>query len=359
MSFFSYSDENDENDELDESEPQKEVATSSTKKTVQIAGRDGNYQIATTILDRYPMRPNRLEEMTLAQFSTCYVVAYTVAQSTQFDKDGCSNDLSNQNVFNTQVLLPQHITLKENLGLMRLRRFPQVMRFHSSKRKEGHEEHYSELLLFCHWRNEVVDFKRSNPKACIEVYEERRQELIDNKSNLFPGEQVLEAIDTADLEELKPTHIYDLIASQNVQDNEDDREQGVLDDPDFESFGYTGNLGEENRETREDCKFRKIKLPSNDELEIITRQLVPEQMNALRHIVFTMKSILRAKENLNISFKPLQLIVHGGAGVGKSSFIRAASMQAEKILCRPGDDPNYPKVLLCAPTGKAASLIGE
>ena len=326
---------------------------------MQIAGRDGDYQAATNMHDRYPMRPNRLEKMTLAQFSTSYVIAYTVPKSAKFDNDGCSTDLSTQTVFNSEVCLPEHITLRENLGIMRLRRFPQVMRFQASKRKEGHEEQYSELLLFCHWRNENADFKRLNPKDCISVYNERKQELIDNKRKMFPGEEVIDAIDTADLEELKPTHIYDLIASQNIQENEDDREEGALDDPDFESFGYMGNLGQEKKENLEDHKFRKIRLPSNEELEMITRRLVPEQMNALRQIVSTMKCILRAKENLSFSFKPLRLIVHGGAGVGKSSFIRAASMQAEKILCRPGDDPNHPKVLLCAPTGKAASLIGE
>ena len=297
--------------------------------------------------------------MVLAQFATSYVVANNISKDAKFDNKGCSTDLSDQTIFNTEVFLPKHIILQENLGIMRLRRFPQVLRYHTSKRKEGHEEQYSELFLFCHWRNEVVEFKRWTPKECIKVYEDRKQELIDNKSMIFPGEQIVDALDTADLEEMKPSHIYDLIASQNVQENDDDKEIGTTDDPDFESFGYTGNLGQETKEKIADCKFRPLKIPSNEELKFITRRLVPEQMNALRKIISTMKAVLRMKANMNTSFKPLQMIVHGGAGVGKSSFIKAASLQAEKILCRPGDDPNFPKVLLCAPTGKAASLIGK
>ena len=328
-------------------------------KTVQIAGREGDYQAATTVIDRYPLRPESLENMVLAQFATSYVVANKISQGIKFDTKGCSIDLSDQRIFNSEVLLPKHITLQENLGVMRLRNFPQVLRYHTSKRKEGHEEQYSELFLFCHWRNEVQEFKRWSPKGCIKVYEDRKQELIENKSKMFPGEQIIYALDTADLEELKPSHIFDLIASQNVQENDDDKEIGTTDDPDFESFGYTGNLAQENKDKREDCKFRTLTIPSNEELKFITRRLVPEQMNALRKIISTMKDVLRTTVNMSTPFKPLRLIVHGGAGVGKSSFIKAASLQAEKILRKPGDDPNFPKVLLCAPTGKAASLIGK
>ena len=46
-------------------------------------------------------------------------------------------------------------------------------------------------------------------------------------------------------------------------------------------------------------------------------------------------------------------------GVGKSRTIRAMSLQAEKILRKSGDHPHYPRVLKCAPTGKASSLIGK
>ena len=38
--------------------------------------------------------------------------------------------------------------------------------------------------------------------------------------------------------------------------------------------------------------------------------------------------------------------------------ILVASKWAEKILIKAGDSPNRPKILLVAPTGKAASLIG-
>ena len=49
----------------------------------------------------------------------------------------------------------------------------------------------------------------------------------------------------------------------------------------------------------------------------------------------------------------------GGAGVGKSFLIRVVAKYVEQILRRPGDNPDRPKVILLAPTGMAASLIGK
>ena len=53
------------------------------------------------------------------------------------------------------------------------------------------------------------------------------------------------------------------------------------------------------------------------------------------------------------------LILHGGGGVGKSFLIELIAQAADRILRKIGDDPNRPKVLLAAPTGIAAMLIGN
>lgn len=48
----------------------------------------------------------------------------------------------------------------------------------------------------------------------------------------------------------------------------------------------------------------------------------------------------------------------GGGGVGKSFTIEVISQAADRILRKSGDNPLRPKVLLAAPTGIAAMLIG-
>ena len=77
-------------------------------------------------------------------------------------KDGCSEQLSRRKIFNSDIYLPQYIELQDNLGFMRLRRHPIVIRIHNSKRKEDYEQQYSELVLFAHWRNEAKEFHENN-----------------------------------------------------------------------------------------------------------------------------------------------------------------------------------------------------
>ena len=123
---------------------------------------------------------------------------------------------------------------------MRLRTYPIVLRIHSSKRKEGHEQHYSELLLFSHWRDEIKDFHRHSPDECMAEYENRKElEINPNRKKMFPGENIIELADFGDL---KPVHVYDNLDCQGNQQNLDDLAAGCMDDPEFESFGYLGNL---------------------------------------------------------------------------------------------------------------------
>ena len=52
-----------------------------------------------------------------------------------------------------------------------------------------------------------------------------------------------------------------------------------------------------------------------------------------------------------------KLMVHGGAGSGKSTFINVMCQYIHQILRRDGDDPDCPYVVLSAATGGSASNI--
>ena len=51
-------------------------------------------------------------------------------------------------------------------------------------------------------------------------------------------------------------------------------------------------------------------------------------------------------------------MISGGGGVGKSFLIEVISQAADRIFRKMGDNPKRPKVILAAPTGIAAMLIG-
>ena len=268
-----------------------------------------------------------------------------------FNDDGCSTEFSNEKIFEKKISeedqilcegmelfeeqypfqemetenegasehdirhrLPKYISLKDGLGMMRLRSHPAVMRIHNSRKKDGHEQQYSELLLFTHWRNEVDEFHPDNGKECVKVYNERKELIKQNKEAIYPGEGMIDLLENMDLDDQRPAHIYDLLDGERQQQKEDDLEAGAENDPQFESFAYTGNLGQQENVQADSSKYRIVKVPQEDELRHRTLRLIPEQMNILRKAVGYCRDVLKSENNPTHKVKPLRLIVHGGAG---------------------------------------------
>ena len=150
-------------------------------------------------------------------------------------------------------------------------------------------------------------------------------------------------------EDSRPEHLYDTIDPLGMQEDDDDLE-GL--EPKDESV-----LPGEAREGRcpEQLKFKQIDVLADDEMLKMARNLSSEQMVVLARIVNYLKKVMLFSDSLE---ELPRLMVHGGGGVGKSYLIRTVAQWAEKILRRAGDNPLKPKVLLLAPTGMAASLIG-
>ena len=134
--------------------------------------------------------------------------------------------------------------------------------------------HYSELLLFAHWRNEKEEFHEDSMENCVNKYNSRKNEIIANRKTLYPGEDVIELLDLADLNLNKPEHVADVLDCQGEQENDDNKAEEFEDDPVYESFGYMGNLNlkeGEAKELVEDFKYKETILPSNDDLKHLTR----------------------------------------------------------------------------------------
>ena len=97
-------------------------------------------------------------------------------------------------------------------------------------------------------------------------------------------------------------------------------------------------------------------MQTDKELLELARTLIPEQKIVLKEVVKYCKNISTPQKS--VVNPQLRLIVHGGAGVGKSQTINTCSQWAEKILRREGSNQDLPRVLLLAPTGVSANLIG-
>ena len=336
-------------------------------KKIKIANRDGLFQQVVTPHDRYSVRPKSLENMCLAQWAVSYQSTSKVPKDTNFDNDNNSIDLSNLKLYsNADINLPKYIDLTNfNLGYMRARTFEAVLRVHkSSKKKESHEQFYAELQLYFPWRNETECLKRNDASECKNLYTTNFDTIIKiNKEKLCPYESVIELSD--DVEELtkknkedKPTHIYDMLASQMVQDEEEDEDEGIQDDPEFAARNPDGIVDEQTKSYNiSESKYKHLVVPDDYDLLEMTRKLVTEQLQGLSKIIAYCKDVKRNFKNINHKVNPLRMIIQGGSGSGKSSLLRCASLHAEKILRKAGDPTSKPHVIICAPTGCAAKNV--
>ena len=198
---------------------------------------------------------------------------------------------------------------------MRLRSFPSVLRIHDSRKKDlDHEKFYSELLLFSHWQNEKDDLPNEDEESCKAKYIEKKKEIEDNRKNIYPGESTIDLLESAELELVKPVHLADTLDCQGEQENDEDLEVGAIEDQAFESFGYTGNLNLEPPPQFDNCKYKRVEVPGEKELNHFTQRLVPEQMNVLRKVIESCKDVVKARNVPTLKPRQSLLLVHGGAG---------------------------------------------
>ena len=104
--------------------------------------------------------------------------------------------------------------------------------------------------------------------------------------------------------------------------------------------------------------FRAPPVVEMEKLKEKTRELCWEQMLVLQTVLDYCRNLTMAKNSCKkIMMKVPLLIVHGGAGTGKSRLINNLSLWVQKLLTASGDDPASPYIVRCAPTGMAAANI--
>ncbi len=324
----------------------------------QLEDHEGQFQRTITMHDRYRARPKVLEQLCLAQFATVYKQIPRDRKNVTF-VDESTVERGKITIFGTDIKMPLQIrfqTLK--LGTMQLRKSPCVLRVHESKKKkQDHEYYYSELLLFVPWRSEMVDLHRHDAQQCMQMYKDNFDVISQRRKDIFPYTDTVEEtqshLEELNLDEFRPSHIYDQLDPQGAQENEEDEANHV------QKFSciHPGEFG--SQEQGPDVpKYRSISVENEEELLTIARQLIPEQQRVFHKVIGHCKKITRSVHFGSQMPSPLNIIIHGGAGSGKSNLVRALTKWAEKLLRKAGDHPNKPRILVTAPTGMAASVIG-
>ncbi len=324
----------------------------------QLEEQEGKFEKTVTMHDRYRARPKVLEQLCLAQFAIAYKQVPKERKKVTFVNES-TIETGNMTIFETDIEMPLQIKFKiTKLGIMQLRKSPCVLRIHESKKKkQDHEYYYSELLLFFPWRNEVEDCHRHDGKKCMTKFMEKFEVISQMRKNLFPYTDTMEEaqshLEEACLDDIRPAHIYDQLDPQGTQDNEEDEANHEK----KYSCIHPGDFGTQEQD-HDAPKYRSINVENEEELLLIARQLIPEQQKVFHKVISHCKKLTRAFILGTQMPSPLHIIIHGGAGSGKSNLVRALTKWAEKLLRKAGDHPNKPRILVTAPTGMAASVIG-
>ena len=111
------------------------------------------------------------------------------------------------------------------------------------------------------------------------------------------------------------------------------------------------------RPTETSSIMKKIEIPHEDELKTKIQKLDEYQREVINIGVTYCKDLVKARKITNTIPEAPKVMVHGGAGAGKSTVIHLLAIMTQKILMKAGDNPEHPYVLKAAFTGTAACNI--
>ena len=349
---------------------------------ISVDGHDGKFLESESHHSKYAMRPLCMERICLCQHCMRYS-QITALEANKIRRTGRRPapppsgkgwegilHIVTDDVMNTSPL-PDFIEL-DNGKVMKLRKFDAVVRRHKFKEeKEAHEFFFSELLLFWPWRNESELFP-DDPKKCAELYHRVKPSIDHVKKTLFPhlddvelGREMVENF------EFDMNEIGAAIDPEGEQgENPDTLAELAAEYGGLDPEGFDSNPNQSHSNDSPIPFFRAPPVLDMDTLVERTRKLVWEQMVVLQLVIRYCRDLvlfrLSATSNkltsgfmpsFSKSLEPPLLIIHGGAGTGKSMLINLTTLWVQKILVNSGDDPCSPYMVLAAPTGMAASNI--
>ena len=294
------------------------------------------------LLQRYAKRPFTLEHLTLADWAAWYGSSGKpyIKKSFQNDTDNLPFETASEN--NDDYLCNELSNEKKN----KKRSIARVIRSVWFNKEKDPEKHYRELImLFTPWRNEETDLlaNSSSYKARFLLMKDAISEQMKEYAVCGSGMDKLQehlngGEDTGDHNQ------YDSIAPFTQDIEYQDKAVGDKDlHPDFnENYDLSDDVGIPSTVSSSEPLI--LNEMQDQEYRQLIQTLNKKQKEFFYHILHLIKT----------SDKPFYYFLSGGAGVGKSHLIRALYQAAVKHNSRAGKKFNEVKILLLAPTGKAA-----
>ena len=261
------------------------------------------------------------------------------------------------------VPLPDKIELKnDNFGgpqFMRKRTRPAALRFHKVKQHNDPDRYMIKELMLYYPLHEELQADDAEMLYMQKHGDDYKVEIV--KRQVMPYLEgveearfyVEEAQKKLDLEE---TGIA--MDPQGCLDNEECKDLGEEQHPDYEHCVPTaGEFDQTEDSVPAGSTYRTIEVLGDKDLRQKTQSLDNYQKEVINIGVKYCRDIIKSRKAGNKYPTAPLLMVHGGAGAGKSTVINILAMYTQKILKQEGDNPDQPYVIKTAFTGCAASNI--
>ena len=356
-------------------------------RTKKLEDHDGYWYEQPDMWSKYLRRPPSVKDISLAQFAKMYKgfnprkegkddddndleLATDIADIEDIPNDQEDSDtkfnyiMTYENNGKSGKKLPDLLSLRNPFPgealFMKKRQQPAALRFHKFKRDNDYKRFLrSEIMLYYPLQEEVTD----------EQLEVLYNEMFDGrrKVNIVKG-QVMEHLESVEearyyVEQMKKDireGIEENVAAEmdpmGKQDDGDCEEEDV--DEEEEDYHYCdpANIDKEDLQ-KCNATFKRLIIPPSDELRKMTIDLDKHQREVLNITVKYSRDIVKSRKQWNSPPKPPLLMVHGGAGAGKSTVIHVITNWTHKILRQEGDSLDQPYVVKTAFTGCAAANI--
>ena len=298
---------------------------------------------ASGLINRYTKRPANLENLSLADWAAWYdshnksyikpcreldIDNYPLEINVDDnDDDNVENEIEPQNKKRSKARIIRSVCFNKNVDS---------------------EKHYQELImLFTSWRDEMSDLLKN--------YSSYQEHYLQVK-NIIDEQMKLYAMCTDDLNEIQnqlnnmddTDDNYDRIAPGTQSIELQDELEGTQDlHPDFnENYDLSGDLGIPSTASNTD------QLILHEEQDDVYRAMVQKLNREQKEFFYHVLHLIKTSEN------PFYCFLSGGAGVGKSHLTKCLYQAALKYYnTKAGDDFHQVKILMLAPTGKAAYNI--
>ena len=304
-----------------------------------------------SLIDRYAARPNKLENMCLAEFVAKYDVKYS--QKLDDDNDHTPNPLQKQ-----ETEITDTIFLEDGLGQMKRRSQEAVIRFPKYNSEKESEKYFrGKLMLYTPWRDEDQLIGQSD--SFYDNYRLLLDEITENEQRYTKNGPTFEEA-VQDLNEYgPPLHAFANVAPNAEHQRLQDEDEGILEERHLEQEDLDENekltQGQNNIVGHRFHTQTDTNLLSSADYCTRMQQLNKEQRNIVCYHRNWCKSVVEALKNNKPAPKSYKQFISGPGGVGKSHVIELLkndtvrffrylpSVEQKDILC-----------LVCAPTGTAA-----